>query len=58
MGVQLVQVLTYRGTDGSEKAAQSVTAGSGHPLIGPDPACGILDGVPKWAMRKWRNGPH
>jgi hypothetical protein len=43
VGVQQVHVLTYGGTEGSEMAARSVRAGSGHPLIRSEPAFGILE---------------
>jgi hypothetical protein len=52
LNMQLVQVLAYRGTEWSEMATQLETAGSGHPLIRPEPACGILERVPKQAMRE------
>jgi hypothetical protein len=33
-------------------------AGSDHPLIGPEPACGIAIGVAKKAVRDWMSRKH
>jgi hypothetical protein len=39
-------------------ADQLARAGSDHPLIGPEPACGISIGVAKKAVRDWMSRKH
>jgi hypothetical protein len=43
---------------GNETAAQLARTGSEHPLIGPEPACGISIGVAKKAVRDWMSRKH
>jgi hypothetical protein len=43
---------------GNETADQLAKAGSDHPLIGPEPACGISIGVAKKAVRDWMSRKH
>jgi hypothetical protein len=43
---------------GNETADQLARAGCDHPLIGPEPACGISIGVAKKAVRDWMSRKH
>jgi ribonuclease HI len=43
---------------GNETADQLARVGSDHPLIGPQPACGIAIGVAKKAVRDWMSRIH
>jgi hypothetical protein len=47
----LIWVPGHEGIVGNETADQLARAGSDHPLIGPEPACGISIGVSKKAVR-------
>jgi hypothetical protein len=51
--VQLVWVQGHKGIEGNETADQLAKRGSLHPLIGPEPACGISERVAKRAIRDW-----
>jgi hypothetical protein len=44
--------------DGNEVAAQLTRQGSSHPLIGPEPALGILAKGAREVMRGWMNKKH
>jgi hypothetical protein len=49
--IQPIWAPGHEGVVGIETAAQLATAGSEHPCIGPEPACGISIGVAKKAFR-------
>jgi ribonuclease HI len=49
--VQLIWVPGREGIDVNETADQLARTGSGHPFIGPEPACGISIGAAKKAVR-------
>jgi hypothetical protein len=48
----------HEGIVGNETVDQLATAGSDHPLIGPEPACGISIGLAKKAVRDWMSRKH
>jgi hypothetical protein len=56
--VQLIWVPGHEGFVENETTDQLAKTGSGHPFIGPEPACGISVGVAKKAVRGWINRSH
>jgi hypothetical protein len=48
----------HEGIVGNKTADQLARTGSEHPLIGPEPVCGISIGVAKKAVRDWTNRSH
>jgi hypothetical protein len=48
----------HEGIVGNEMADQLARTGSEHPFIGPEPACSILVGVSKKAVRDWTKRNH
>jgi hypothetical protein len=56
--VQLIWVLGHKGTVGNETADQLARIGSESLFIGPEPACGISNGVAKKAVRDWTSRNH
>jgi hypothetical protein len=56
--VQLIWVPGHEGIVGNETADQLARTGSYHPLIGPEPACGISIGAAKKAARDWMRRNH
>jgi ribonuclease HI len=56
--VQLIRVPGHESIVGNETADQLARTGSEHPFTGPEPACGISNGVTKKAVRDWMNRNH
>jgi ribonuclease HI len=55
---QLIWVPVHEGIVGNETADQLARTGSDHPFTGPEPACGISNGVAKKAARDWMKRHH
>jgi ribonuclease HI len=56
--VQLIWVPDHEGIVGKETADQLARTGSEHPLIGPEPPCGISVGLAKKEFRDWTKRNH
>jgi hypothetical protein len=53
-----MKVPGHEGIVGNEMADQLAKTVSDHPLIGPEPACGISVGVATKAVRDWTSRKH
>jgi hypothetical protein len=56
--VLLIWVLGPKDIEGNETADLLTRLGAECPFIGPEPACSILAGIAKKALRDWTNRPY
>jgi hypothetical protein len=49
--IKLILVPGHREIEGNLIVSHLARTGSGHPLIGPEPSCGISERISRWAIR-------